>query len=192
MAVPSQTDTPGAIPRWKGATVSRDLAILGVVAVLAVLLAARGDVFELLGGFLVRSGRWRRQLDEILAALGALVCAFGVFSWRRWRELAVELTARQQAEAALEQARNTALASTQLKSAFLATMSHEIRTPLNGIIGMTALLLDMALAPEQRDCAETIRASGETLLTVINDILDFSKIEAGKLQSLNLSEFVDG
>jgi two-component system, sensor histidine kinase len=82
---------------------------------------------------------------------------------------------------ALEEARIAAEAGARAKSQFLAAMSHEIRTPMNAVVGMTTLLRATPLDTEQQDCVDTIRTSGELLLTVINDILDFSKIESGKM-----------
>jgi PAS domain S-box-containing protein len=85
-------------------------------------------------------------------------------------------------ESALREARDRAEAGDKAKGQFLAMMSHEVRTPLNGIVGFTGLLLDTPLTTEQRDYAQTIRMSGETLLQLTGDILDFARIDSGKLK----------
>jgi two-component system, sensor histidine kinase and response regulator len=99
-----------------------------------------------------------------------------------WVGTLADVTAEARADAAMSHARDEATEASQLKSDFLANMSHEIRTPMNGVIGMADLLLETDLDTRQRDYAQTVRNSGEALLTIINDILDFSRLEAGKLE----------
>ncbi|WP_282606322.1 response regulator [Pelagibius sp. Alg239-R121] len=123
---------------------------------------------------------WKLGLELVGITLIALLLPFIA--------LAVLLHKQRGQNLLLAEERNKALSAERAKSSFVANMSHEIRTPLNGVLGMASLMLDSKLDESQRQHAETILYSGESLLTILNDILDFSKIEAGKLE-LEDSEF---
>jgi signal transduction histidine kinase/DNA-binding response OmpR family regulator len=131
----------------------------------------------------------------VLQSLGHQA-AIAIENARLYDQAQLEIVERARAEGEAREARLAAEAASEAKSAFLATMSHEIRTPMNAVIGMTSLLLDTNLTPEQQEFVETIRQSGDALLNVINDILDFSKIEAGKMelenQPFDLRECLEG
>jgi signal transduction histidine kinase/CheY-like chemotaxis protein len=145
-----------------------------------IRLPSRGNTDEL-GKLVVGFNEMLGEIQERDAALQKARDELEIRVNERTRDLQNEIAEHRETENMLRSAKEAAESANQAKSEFLAVMSHELRTPMNGVLGFTSFLLDSDLNPKQRDFAQTIRASGETLLELLNQVLDFSKIESGRM-----------
>lgn len=144
---------------------------------------------ERVSGFrqLLRNKFWNAEV-ELKRRDGSYFFGFVSVSWiyRQGNEYLLykvtDISARKEFERELIRAKEHAESAAKAKSEFLATMSHEIRTPMNGVLGMTNVLLQTSLNPDQRSYVDTIKRSGESLLVILNDVLDFAKMESGKMR----------
>ena len=165
---------------WRGDEEARTLAASALVLVAAVAADLAGQVFP---------GLWRSPVSLPPFGFAAVLVAMSFSLSNRFRRVHGELDRLRlnlekevlERTLDLQEAKEQALAASRAKSEFLANMSHEIRTPMNGIIGMATLLQETPLTATQNDYLETIRTSGEVLLSLINDVLDFSKMESGRV-----------
>lgn len=150
--------------------------VVSAAETLSRIFSGELSQFECEGRILHRDGHWVWAVDH-----GKVIERNPDGTPRLLAGIRMDISERKEGERQLTEAVTQANRANRVKSEFLATMSHEIRTPLNGIVGMTDLLIESGLGPDQMEVADTVRLSAVALLSIVNDILDLSKIESGKM-----------